>query len=362
MAKNASKRKISSASKTASNRAEEAARTTVSAARKLTMAVIDGSKPARAVETAASANRAAGRKRTPKSPSAGASRGLAKAMQVAPIGLQADVTPKLTAAAPVFGDVLRAIGHAVAVTQTALDEAALESLKTLAAQKVDVPVLVVQTLTEDGVPDTVEIKTASVPLTSIITPSMQMVEQMTLRMDMRVQSFDATSGIRFNQNVASAGISYSNHSFGFAVGMSNTNVNAQFSNMSDFSSGSVMMSMDIVDRTGFQIPKPMEYGIGANLLVRLEIITQTAVDNSDPTLGFNRVARLNVKRVKPDGSVIKLEPSEYDTSLPPGLLPDTSVTGILKITRVCATAVEPYLERKIYVTLGQLTKEVTLFI
>jgi hypothetical protein len=121
---------------------------------------------------------------------------------------KANVTPKLLAAAPAFGDVLRSIAHAVAVTQTALDETALESLRTLSAQQVDVPVLIEQTLDPDGKPKSVNIAKASVPLTSIITPSMQQVDQMTLRMDMRVQSFDATSGIQFNQNIASAGVSW----------------------------------------------------------------------------------------------------------------------------------------------------------
>jgi hypothetical protein len=283
-----------------------------------------------------------------------------KASAVAPMTVMtavaqpADVTSKMLKAASAFGDVLRSIGHAVAVTQTALDETALESLKTLAGQQVDVPVLIEQTLNNDGEPESVEIITAPMPLTSIITPSMQQVDQMTLRMDMRVESFSAASGIKFNQNMASAGVSYSRHSFGFAVAMNNTNVNAQFSNMSDFSSGSVMMSMDIVDRTGFTIPKPLEYGIGANVLLRLISIDQTEADD-----GFERIAIVGVKLVKDDGSVQEL--SGYTPTLPAGLMPNTTTAGELKITRVCATAAEPYLDRKISVTLGQLTKEINLF-
>lgn len=299
------------------------------------------------------------KKRKAKSSARVTSQVRSKVAQVAPIGLRADVTPKLIKAAPAFGDVLRSIGHAVAVTQTALDETALESLKTLSAQQVEVPVLVEQTLDNNGIPLRVTIKTARVPLTSIVTPSMQQVDQMTFRMDMQVQSFDATSGIKFNQNMASAGVSYSRHSFGFAVAMNNTNVNAQFSNMSDFSSGSVMVSMDIVDRTGFQIPTPLEYGIGANLLVRLKSITQAATTNP---VGVNRDVVLTVKLVKAsDGSVVPLSTGQYDVTAPPGLLPDTSTAGELKITRFCATGAEPYLEREIYVTFGQLIKKVNFF-
>lgn len=282
------------------------------------------------------------------------------AVQVAPIGLKADVTPKLLAAAPAFGDVLRSIGHAVALTQIALDETALESLKTLAAQPVDVPVLVEQTLNDDGTPKSVQIITAKMPLTSIITPSMQQVDQMTLRMDMRVQSFDATSGIKFNQNMASAGVSYNMHSFGFAVAVNNTNINAQFSNMSDFSSGSVMMSLDIVDRTGFQIPKPLEYGIGANVLVRLISIDQAATVAPDPP-GVERVAIFSVKLVKTNGSVVS-NFSDYEPTVPPGLLVDSSTAGQMKIKRMLVTGAEPYLERKVYVKFGDLTKEATLYI
>lgn len=297
----------------------------------------------------------AGRKIRGAKAGAGTVRKAAPQAAAAAAALGADVTPKLKAAAPAFGDVLRSIGHAVAVTQTALDENALESLKTLARQQVQVPVLVEQTLNNNGEPDSVTIVTAPMPLTSIITPSMQQVDQMTLRMDMRVESFSATSGIKFNQNIASAGVSFSRHSFGFAVAMNNTNVNAQFSNMSDFSSGSVMMSMDIVDRTGFTIPKPLEYGIGANVLLRLKSIEQNEVDDS-----FERFAIVAVKLVKDTGLIEDL--SGYTPTLPPGLMPDTTTPGELKITRICATAAEPYLERKISVTFGQLTKEITFSI
>lgn len=286
------------------------------------------------------------------------------ARAVAPIGMRADVSSKLLQAAPAFGDVLRSIAHAVAVTQTALDDTALESLKTLSAQQVDVPVLIEQTLDDDGKPSSVAIQTASIPLTSIITPSMQQVEQMTLRMDMKVASFDATSGIKFNQNIASAGVSYSKGSFGFAVGMSNTNVNAQFSNMSDFASGSVMMSMDIVDRTGFEIPKPLEYGIGANLLVKLTSVTQssstTGTGATAVTL-FTRTAKLSVKNVTEAGAVADLGGSLYTVAVPSGLTFLTS-TGVVDITRICSAATEPYIERKIPVTFGQLTKEVTFYL
>jgi hypothetical protein len=282
---------------------------------------------------------------------------------VAPIGLQANVTPQLIAAAPAFGDVLRSIGNAVAVTQTALDDTALESLKTLAGQKVDVPVLIEQTLLNDGTPDTsstgVKITTASMPLTSIITPSMQQVDQMTLRMDMTVKSFDATSGIKFNQNLASAGVRYNRGSFGFSLSMSNTNVNAQFSNMSDFSSGSVMMSMDIVDRTGFKIPTPLEYGIGANLLVNLTDINQQVM----PAAGTNpaiitRTAVLAVKEVDVTGAVNPLNSTQYSVIIPPELQYQQG-TGTLTISYNPATVTTPYVERKGTITLGQLTKDFT---
>lgn len=336
---------------TAERRARTLARDAIKEADRLTLRVLEGGRSQAVVRPAGQAGQLTSKKR----------RG--KASAIAPMTLRAavaqpvDVTPKMAKAASAFGDVLRSIGHAVAVTQTALDETALESLKTLAGQQVDVPVLIEQTLNDNGEPESVEIITAPMPLTSIITPSMQQVDQMTLRMDMRVESFSAASGIKFNQNIASAGVSYSGHSFGFAVAMNNTNVNAQFSNMSDFSSGSVMMSMDIVDRTGFTIPKPLEYGIGANVLLRLKEIKQSAAANPDD--GFERVAKVGVKLVQETGSVVDL--SGYSPTLPPGLMPDTNTAGELKITRLCATASEPYLDRKIYVTHGQLTKEINFF-
>lgn len=275
-------------------------------------------------------------------------------------------TSQLTEAGPVFGDVLRSIALAVADTQTALDDTSLDSLKTLAAQKAVIPIEITQNLKDDGTPGTVEIKTASVPLTSIVTPSMLQVDQMTLRMDMRVQSFDATSGIKFNQNIASAGASYSRGSFGFAVSMANTNVNAQFSNMSDFSSGAVLMSLDIVDRTGFEIPTPLQYGIGASLLVQLVDISQQVT--ATPPAVVTRVAKISVQKVTSAGPT-PLGSGEYGVSLAdPNLLfvassggtpPLAAGPGELLVYYSPDTAAAPYKERKGTIIFGQLTKEFT---
>lgn len=351
MASSTPKRKTRTAS--SNSRARSLSRDAVTTAERLTLHVLQGGKtksPLAGTQADLAEGPRGKKRRAEADAPATASR------EVAPVGLKADVSGKLLKAAPAFGDVLRSIAHAVAVTQTALDDTALESLKTLAGQQVEVPVLIEQTLNDDGEPDSVSITTAPMPLTSIVTPSMQVVSSTTLRMDVRVESFNATSGIKFNQNIASAGVSYSSHSFGFAVAMNNTNINAQFSNLSDFSAGSVMMSMDIVDRTGFTIPKPLEYGIGANMLVRLMSITQAATQPD----GFEREAIFSVKLVKVDGSVVDL--TGYNPTLPAGLLPDTTTAGQLKIKRACATAAEPYLERKVSITLGQLTKEMTFYI
>lgn len=352
----------STGSARAAKRARSLAHDAMKEANELTMRVLEGGKSPLAARPAKVGARPAGKTRRRKSGADNVSLMTAVSAQVAPIGLQADVTPKLRKAAPAFADVLRSVAHAVAVTQTGLDDAALESLKTLAGQQVEVPVLVEQTLDDDGVPTTVEITTAPVPLTSIISPSMQVVERMTLRMDMRVQSFDATSGIKFNQNMSSAGVSYSAHSFGFAVASNNTNINAQFSNLSDFSSGSVMMSMDIVDRTGFQIPTPLEYGVGSNLSVRLLSVTQTVTTSSTtpPVTTVTRTAELSVKQVKVDGSVVSLGSGDYEVTVPPGLQFVQGAT--LKVTRNPAAAADPYTERKLLVTVGQLIKELTFFI
>jgi hypothetical protein len=365
MASSTPKRKTRAAS--SGKRARSLSRDAVKTAERLTLHVLQGGKSSLPARRADLAERPKKRKRGVKTGG-----NVRRAAQVAPIGLKADVTPKLLAAAPAFGDVLRSIAHAVAVTQTALDETALESLKTLSGQQVNVPVLIEQTLDENGKPTSVHIATASMPLTSIITPSMQQVDQMTLRMDMRVQSFDSTSGIKFNQNMASAGVSYSMHSFGFAVAVNNTNVNAQFSNMSDFSSGSVMMSLDIVDRTGFQIPTPLEYGIGANLLVRLTSVAQASVTTGTaPNIvtTITRTALLTVKKVSTTGAVTPLNSGDYGVSLPAGLTftqgPDTTTNlpiGTLRITRTLATTADPYAERKISINLNQLIKEVSFFI
>jgi hypothetical protein len=337
--------KRSARPKSSASRAEAILQDTQKSATRLALRVLEGGKP-----STVRRGRKSRRNSTPV---------IRASAQVAPAGLQADVTPQLAEAAPAFGDVLRSFAHSIALAQTAMDDAALESVKTLSAQKVDIPVLIKQKLTEDGTPDSVEIQTASVPLTSIVMPSMQEVQQGTIRMDMRVQSFNSTSGVNFNQNMASAGVSYSGHGFGFAVAMNNTNVNAQFSNMSDFSSGSVMMSVDIVDRTGFELPVPAQYGIGAAIMVRLASVTQstTTVGNTPTT---TRTATVTVKKVTTTGAVTDLPAAEMDASVPPGVQ-FTKSDGQLVMTLDVAGPAAPYVERKAVISFGQLTKDVVFY-
>jgi hypothetical protein len=333
----------------AAQRARALERKTRNEASELTMRVLEGgrSRPARTKKRSA-----------PVKANAGTPMEIGQEAMVAPIGLRADVTPQLQRAAPAFGDVLRSLAHSAALTQTGLDEAALASVKTLSSQMVEIPVLVEQELDDYGIPTSATIRTQSVPLTSLIEPSRQIVNQLTVQMDMRVASFDATSGIRFNQNMASAGVSYQRHAFGFGTSVSNTNVNAQFSNLSNFSSGSVLVSMDISDQGGFQVPPPLEYGIGANLMVRVVGVTQSVTTSTatPPVTTVTRTATISVKQVKIDGSVVVLGQGAYNLVVPPGL--QFTQGSTLQVTRNPAAATDAYEERTLYITLGQLTKEV----
>lgn len=341
---------------TATKRARSLVRDGVKAASQLTMDVLKSGRSPLAAKRSGPATRPTGDKITAAKTGTGAVSRTARA--VAPVGLEANVSGKLANAAPAFGDVLRSFGDALAVGDLALATTALESLQALARLQVNVPVLIEQTLDDDGKPTTVSITTVPYPVSSIFPPSIARIRSGTFRMDMKVQSFDATSGVRFNQNIASAGVSYSGHSFGFAVAMNNTNVNAQFSNMSDFSEGSVNVSMDIEPRPDFEIPKPLQYGIGANLVLRLKSITQMASTNP---VGFNRDVVLSIKLVKTDGSVVDLSAGQYSVTVPPGLLLNTLTPGEIKITRFCETATEPYVLGTATVTLEQLSKQVSFY-
>lgn len=343
----------------ASKRASTIAREAMKTADRLTLKVLEGGRSG-----LAATKQAPPAKKKKKKAEAESNRPLmARTVQVAPPGFVDDATPQLAEAAPAFGDVLKMFGDAIAVAQTALDDTALASLKTLAGQQVDVPILIEQTLNNDGTPGAVNIRTASVPLATIIRPSMQMVKSGTFRMDMDVQSFDQTSGVRFNQNMASAGFGFNRHQFGFAVAMNNTNVNAQFSDMSDFSTGSVMMSVDIVDRTGFEIPEPVRYGIGANLFLRLVSLVQTTSSSQNAPPTFTRKATLSINLVRTDGSIDNpaLTPADYDVVATPGLLFNKG-TGSFTVETNPGAASDPYTERKIIVTFGQLNKQITIYI
>jgi hypothetical protein len=140
--------------------------------------------------------------------------------------------------------------------------------------------------------------------------------------------------------------------------------------MSEFESGSVMMSLDIVDRTGFEIPEPLEYAVGANLLVTLNTVQQVLAATTGNPSATTRTAEFTVQRLKTTGLVEMLsKTAPYKVVVPPGLRPvlgpDTTENiqaGTLLIHRDCETPSDGYAERKISIVLGQLSKDVTFYL
>jgi len=317
---------------------------------------------AAARELALGADAAAPAERKRGAPSADGAGARSANRSVAPVGMKADVTDKLTAAAPAFGEVLKSIGTAVAMTQAAMDDAALASLKDLARQTVDIPVIVEQSLDDDGLPTTTNIVTQKVTLASIIPPSMKQVERMTMRMDLTVGEFNATGGVKFNGTMARAGASV-----GFMRGnvngeVASTSVRSEFQQLSEFATGSVSVAVEIGERTGFQIPTPAQYALGPQVRGAITASTQATTTSGTPPLPETKRSvtmqfsiRLTNGTLKSPIALTDLEiQAPAGISVHAGSVAGSALTQTFE--RVVPTTGTAYVEREVRVTFGQLSR------
>jgi hypothetical protein len=292
-------------------------------------------------------------------PAAAAAPAQRRGRTVAPPGMKANVTDKLQAAAPAFGEVLKSIGTAVAATQAAMDDAALESLKELAKQTVDVPVILEQLLDDDGLPTDTNIITEKVTLASIIPPSMKQVERMTMRMDLTVGEFNATGGVKFNSRMSTVGANFSFFNRGISAENTTTGVRSEFQQLSEFSTGSVSVAVEIGERTGFQIPTPAQYAIGPQIRGAITASAQTTPTAAAPEIRRSVTMQFSIRLI--NGTLkTPIALTDVEIQVPAGIsIPAGTVSGsVLTQTfeRVVPTLGTAYVEREVRVTFGQLTR------
>jgi hypothetical protein len=318
---------------------------------------------------------AAAKRQRPGGKPATASRGLA-AQTPAPLGLAADATDELARGGQAFGDVLKAIGHAVVVSQAALDDAAIESAKMLSQTKLKVTVAVRQELDDSGdIPDGVgpELDERTLSLSNFILPTLHQWQHVAVSMDLTVGEIDATSGLKVKTGGVSVGASVGAGGFSAAGEFNYSSLNAESRFRSDFSEGSVRFDALLGPREEFRFPEIADFAIGPQILVTQEASVVPKVPANPPTvlkeIPASRKVTLTVKMQKQTGEA--LTGKQVDVRLPPemrrrltGTIPSgmkaTSAPIVLDLNPDFAS--DPVQSFRVQLKYGDLTKFVDVAI
>jgi hypothetical protein len=184
----------------------------------------------------------------------------------------------LKKAAPAFGNVLSAIGNAVAASQKALDDALLSTVKKLNDTTIDVVNQVVIELNDDGVPYADEEHTHlvknTVSVLNYYTPVFHAWKNVSISMDLTVGAFHAEQGFQFASKQANTsiggGFSWSG-AFGgwFSASHSSSQQSVQSSSQSDaaWSSGQLLVDAELGPRAMAKFPPATEIPVGPQILV-----------------------------------------------------------------------------------------------
>lgn len=189
-----------------------------------------------------------------------------------------DVGAKLEEAAPAFGNVLSAIGNAVAESQKALDKSVVDTINKLNDTTIDVVNQVVIELNDDGVPYGDEAHTTlvknTVSVLNYYTPVFHAWREVRIAMDLAVGAFHTQQGFQFSQKQSSTsiggGISWAG-AFGgwFSASHSRSQQSAESSSQSDvaWSSGQLLVDAEIGPRATVDFPPAAEIAIGPQILI-----------------------------------------------------------------------------------------------
>jgi hypothetical protein len=319
---------------------------------------------------------ASGRKSKPIAKAGPSGTATARTAQTpAPLGMSADVTDELAAGGQAFGDVLKSIGHAVVVSQAALDDAAIETAKALSETKVEIALAIRQRLDEDGNLDAAEgateVDTRTLSLSNFILPTLHQWEHVAVSMDMTVGEIDATSGIKVKSSGVSVGATYGAAGFSAAgeFGYSSTNAESRFK--SDFASGSVRFDALLAPREEFRYPEVADFAIGPRILVEQTPSDVAEVpESTNPVVSAKPASRkvslkVNIKTSENETNVGKSVEVRLPADLRRRLVspPSTIPTGTSKDLELKPEfAKDPAQSFVVQLTLGQLSKNVDVYL
>ena len=247
------------------------------------------------------------------------------------LGAGEDAAKRLGEGAPVFGQVLKNIGLAVAESQKALDEGVITGIKKLNDTKIKVVTQVVQELNDDGLPDAskTQLVTNELSVLNFFVPTFHEWKNVELSMDLSVGEFDATQGVKFHaeQESTSVGAGGSKSAWGFSGwfsashSQSEQTVNVESSQDVSWSSGQVRVSALLGPRRTGKFPTPATVEIAPQIYVTQGAISEQKTDE----VVTSRAVDVMIEIRKRDGS--KMQEGVPIVVESGGLLPDFGATG-----------------------------------
>jgi hypothetical protein len=221
---------------------------------------------------------------------------------------------------PAFGNVLAAIGGAVAESQKGFDKAVTDSINKLNATKIDVVSQVVIDLDDNGLPfgdaSHTHLVTNNVSVLQYYTPVFHAWKRVDVAMDLSVGEFHAQQGVTFSQKQSSTsiggGLSWSG-AFGgwFSASHSSSQQKVEINTQSDaeWVSGQLLVDAEIGVRKTVEFPPAAEIAIGPRILIQQGDITETKDNNGKVD---SRTIALNIQVRKASGEVLPNAPLEVE--------------------------------------------------
>lgn len=285
-------------------------------------------------------------------------------------GVDDDVEEKLKKAAPAFGNVLSAIGNAVAESQKALDKSVVETINKLNDTTIDVVNQVVIELNDDGVPygddqHTTLVKN-TVSVLNYYTPVFHAWKDVRISMDLAVGAFHAQQGFQFSRQQSNTsiggGFSWSG-AFGgwFSASHSSSQQTVQSSSQNDaaWSSGQLLVDAELGARNMTKFPPAAEIAIGPQIFILQGKITE----QKSGTVVTSRSIDLAVAVRKVSGEP---NPGVSVSLEAPGLLGGGSVATdaqgeiTFQLTRDLPTGTSGFRQFSLSINLGDMKKPYTL--
>lgn len=279
------------------------------------------------------------------------------------------VEEDLKKAAPAFGNVLAAIGNAVAESQKALDKAVVDTVNKLNDTTIEVVNQVVIELDDNGVPfgdaQHVTLVKNSVSVLNYYTPVFHAWKEVRISMDLAVGAFHTEQGVQFaqKQSTSSVGGAFSwSGAFGgwFSASHSSSQQSVQISSQNDavWSSGQLLVDAELGARTMVQFPPAAEIPVGPQILVVQGKITET-LTGSDPS----RQVDLTIQVRKANGEPNPQKGIDLQAA---GLLgggskvTDAAGTVVFQLQRALPAGTSGFRQFPLSITFGDMKKPYTL--